>query len=225
MESCSSQILLEVRKWWATGAGLSASNCVQQGAVLRWFVGRSGKLMDANATNIWHYHWNILEIQLKHPRRRWILDAVHTLHKGSSIFKLRGARFPYVSIICINHRNDWFAIRHRFKVGIFMPYWIQEMEVAEHVSPDCTFHLIQDLLNLGTTSNSLNMKLDIFIIGQAEEIRCDVLDVFVSVRDQWWGACFFLIIFPSCFTCSRQSSSESIVFILGFVSTISGIQT
>ena len=60
-----------------------------------------------------------------------------------------------------------------------MPYWIQEMEVAEHVSPDCTFHLIQDLLNLGTTSNSLNMKLDIFT-GQAEEIRCDVLDVFVS---------------------------------------------
>eukprot|EP00434_Breviolum_minutum_P042470 symbB.v1.2.037803.t1/scaffold5685.1/size24600/3 len=29
---------------------------------------------------------------------------------------------------------------------------LQEMEVAEHVSPDCTFHLIQDLLNLGTTS-------------------------------------------------------------------------
>ena len=37
--------------------GLSASNCVQQGPVLRWFVGRSGKLVvDANATNILHYH-------------------------------------------------------------------------------------------------------------------------------------------------------------------------
>ena len=107
-----------------------------------------------------------------------------TVDTGCSSYTAQ--RFKYlqvkrckVSIICINHQNDWFAIRHRFKVGIFMPYWIQEMEVAEHVSPDCTFHLIQDLLNLGTTSNSLNMKLDIFT-GQAEEIRCDVLDVFVS---------------------------------------------
>jgi len=40
---------------------------------------------------------------------------------------------------------------------------LQEMEVAEHVSPDCTFHLIQDLLNVYAHSQSLLSE---------EEVRC-----------------------------------------------------